>query len=454
MPGADHSSERLPRRAGRPPRRLDPTASAAAFLGYELRRLRQERQVTLAVLATATGYSTQHAGAVERGTATASEQFLRACDRALSTSGYLSSLLPAVIREQTATRHGRAAARRTQGDDGEQSNPEIQPNQQLLHQDDTDAAASDLDWERLAALHQGRSLPSPRTLSDLELITDRHRALYHELTWSEMLAPVEAHLGLLSALLHRPAPEPLQRRLASATAETAGLAAWLQFESGNVAVAADRYVVADSASAQFGDVGLAAYVRGFRAQITARVGDRRAYAQQTEIAVRQANRAADRLTKAWLSALRAHALATNGDRTGAVGALRSAENAMERSRPDSAAPWMYEFDQGRLSGYRGSCYLLLDLPREAATALEESLQALPASCTRRQAELRVDLALAHLATGGVDDSLHFGLRAADGFLTRGSVPGLRRVANLRDRLTDAGHTHAARAIDERLRGHE
>jgi hypothetical protein len=58
----------------------------------------------------------------------------------------------------------------------------------------------------------------------------------------------------------------------------------------------------------------------------------------------------------------------------------------------------------------------------------------------------------HLAGGDVDGALCLGVSASAAFAARGSALGLGRVAGLRGRLADAGHTDAARALDERLRG--
>ena len=103
----------MPRRPGRPPKALDPSASAAAALGAELRRLRQGRGLTLVTLAEMTGYSPQHLGAIERGAAVPSETIVARADATLGACGRLLALLPDVIREQAHHRHRKAAARRS-----------------------------------------------------------------------------------------------------------------------------------------------------------------------------------------------------------------------------------------------------------------------------------------------------------------------------------------------------
>ena len=103
------------RRPGRPPKITDPARSAAAGLGAELRRLRLDRGLTLGQLGRLVGYSWQHLGAIERGTAVPSELVVAACDTAVLANGQLVSMLPAAIREQARVRHQHEAARRQIG---------------------------------------------------------------------------------------------------------------------------------------------------------------------------------------------------------------------------------------------------------------------------------------------------------------------------------------------------
>lgn len=100
------------RRPGRPLKITDPASSAASALGAELRRLRIDRGLTLGQLGRLVGYSGQHLGAVERGTAVPSEVVVSACDIAVLANGRLVSMLPAAIREQARVRHQHEAARR------------------------------------------------------------------------------------------------------------------------------------------------------------------------------------------------------------------------------------------------------------------------------------------------------------------------------------------------------
>jgi len=98
-------------RRGRPPTPIDPDASHAARLGFEIRKARQTRRLTLTELAGLIGFSPQQISGVELAKTLVSGAFVTACDRALEADGALLALLPAVLGEQTMQRHERAAAR-------------------------------------------------------------------------------------------------------------------------------------------------------------------------------------------------------------------------------------------------------------------------------------------------------------------------------------------------------
>jgi transcriptional regulator with XRE-family HTH domain len=74
---------------GRPLKSIDPTVSAAARLGAELRGIRVARNLTLHALSARVGFAPQHISEVELGKATASEAFVAAADRALGAEGHL-----------------------------------------------------------------------------------------------------------------------------------------------------------------------------------------------------------------------------------------------------------------------------------------------------------------------------------------------------------------------------
>jgi transcriptional regulator with XRE-family HTH domain len=97
---------------GRPPKSVDPNASCAHLLGFELRCARTRKGLTLEALADQIGFTPQHISQVELAETYPSEEFLAVVDRVLDADGRLLELYPAVQVERARARERRAIARR------------------------------------------------------------------------------------------------------------------------------------------------------------------------------------------------------------------------------------------------------------------------------------------------------------------------------------------------------
>jgi tetratricopeptide (TPR) repeat protein/DNA-binding XRE family transcriptional regulator len=429
------------RRPGRPPKITDPASSVAA-LGAELRRLRIDRGLTLGQLGRLVGYSWQHLGAVERGSAVPSELVVSACDAAVLANGRLVSMLPAAIREQARLRHQHEAARRA----GRPSDLVGTRARQVCDQDD-------LDWARLADATRRSSRLSTAVVEDLELITDRQRRLYHELSSAEMMVHVQAHVGLLISLLDSAAPDSLRHRVASAAAEGAGFAAWLWYDLGDPYTMSHYYRQASLAADESSNIGLRSYILGYQGLVARAQGRPEAALEFLDEARQSAERSAADPTRSWLTVLAADALARVGRSREALAALDAARSLLagQDSRTDE---WMYDFDEGSLAVHAGTCLLTVGRAESAAAAFTDALRLLPASCQRRGAEIQVGLAAARLASGEVEEAQRLTLSSLETFAARGSVAGLHRVRELRATFRARGHVGAVAAIDERARALE
>jgi transcriptional regulator with XRE-family HTH domain len=97
---------------GRPPKSVDPNASATARLGAEIRACRVARGLTLEALSVLIGYTLQHLSEVELAKTYPSKSFVAAVDRALEADGRLLDLYPAVRVERDQERERRSESRR------------------------------------------------------------------------------------------------------------------------------------------------------------------------------------------------------------------------------------------------------------------------------------------------------------------------------------------------------
>ncbi|MGH2941949.1 MAG: helix-turn-helix domain-containing protein [Solirubrobacteraceae bacterium] len=92
---------------GRPLKRVDADASAAARLGAELRARRVERELTLTQLGDEIGFSAQYISGAELAKTAISARFVAACDHALVADGAIVALLPEAIWEKDGRRDER-----------------------------------------------------------------------------------------------------------------------------------------------------------------------------------------------------------------------------------------------------------------------------------------------------------------------------------------------------------
>ncbi|MEU6741907.1 helix-turn-helix domain-containing protein [Streptosporangium sandarakinum] len=414
-------------RRGRPSKDLDPGTSLLAALGVKLRQLRKERSLTLMELGALTGYSWQHLGAVERGTVAPSESVICACDTALDAGGALTGMFPEVIREQAYLRHNSEAARRSVA---KESDP-------------------DIDWDRLSACGKRASTVTSVVVDDIEAITAHQRRLYHELTSTQMLTPVDGHLGLLLSLLETPTSDALRRRIASAAGEAAGFSAWIWFDLGDHFKTRRRYGTALNALKEAGDGGLLSYVSAYQAVTADAAGRPDEAVHHAAMAVDTAKRSVAHTTRSWLHAVHATARVHTGDGRTALTELGQAHKALERAGGESDE-WMYDFDHERLMGYEGNCHLELGRYAQAVRSFEQALGGVPATCVRRRAELTVDLARARLGEGETAEAVRLATKAITVFTQRGSAAGIAQVRRLRDHMIK-GNSAAARELDEFVR---
>jgi tetratricopeptide (TPR) repeat protein len=286
-------------------------------------------------------------------------------------------------------------------------------------------------------------------MDELEQITDRHRTLYHQLSSSQMLVPVEAHLGLLLELLEGQQPEHMRHRLAVAAGEAAGFAAWIWFDLGHLHKMGLLYRMAGDLLADAGDKGLWSYVAGYRALTLEASGLGAEAIQHADAALGHAPASASGTAKSWLCAVNASAASLIKSRRDDVPRLLNDA----RDHLDSAGgreEWMYDFDHTSLAGHRGQCHLRLGQPTQAISAFNEGLTELPPGHDRRGAQLSIGLAQAHLDAGDPEAALSHAISALDTYAAKGSTSGLRRVRRMRDLFRKSGHNAAAEGLDIRV----
>ncbi|MGH3906641.1 MAG: hypothetical protein ACRDTE_21055 [Pseudonocardiaceae bacterium] len=303
---------------------------------------------------------------------------------------------------------------------------------------------------RIASAVRQPSRVDPIAVEHLELVTQTHRSLYHDLSSAELIPAVTGHLQVTTLLLGGTQRLPLRRRLAAIAGETAGHAAWLFHDLGDQHSAARYYAVAEVATRQAGDPALGAYVRGFRSLVMGSQGQAREALGLARGGVEVAERSATATTRAWLTGLEAQALASVGDRKSCGDALRRADTALGQARPEEDPAWMYEFDHARLLALTGACYGRLGRTAAAERTLREALEAFGPKRTRRRAEVLVDLATVRAQQQDAEEATGLAGEALEIAVETGSTAGIQRVRRFRPELARWNGTRAVTALDEQL----
>jgi hypothetical protein len=288
------------------------------------------------------------------------------------------------------------------------------------------------------------------TVDRLERVTAIHRELYHSLSSYELVDEVTGHLHAVTRLLHGTQQGVLRRRLAAIAGETAGHAAWLSHDLDDRRAAEQHYATAAIATREAGDPALDAYIRGFRSQVRGSdgaVADALALARGASAS---AARSGTATVRSWLATLEAQALAAMGDAEGCLKTLNRAEVAIEQTRPEEDPAWMYRFDRIRFAAVAGCCYRRLGELATAECMLGEALAALEPWCTRRRAEVLLELAYVKADQRDIDRAGWLAAESLTAALEARSVAGVDRVRRFRNAYERWRDTEAMKALDQRL----
>jgi ATP/maltotriose-dependent transcriptional regulator MalT len=169
-----------------------------------------------------------------------------------------------------------------------------------------------------------------------------------------------------------------------------------------------------------------------------------------EGASRKAARGGGATLRSWLWALRGQALAELGDASGCVAALRKAEAAIGRARPEEDPPWMDAFDPGRFAALAGSCYRTLGQLEAARELLRLAMAQLDPPGARRRGMALLELALVEVDKGDLERACRLAGEALQALAGIGSLAGVHQVVQFRSLVERRGGTPALADLDERF----
>jgi hypothetical protein len=285
-------------------------------------------------------------------------------------------------------------------------------------------------------------------------ITDHYRLVLDSHPANDLMAPVLGHLQFVSQLLDSSPSGAIQIQLATAASEAAGFVSRLAFDLNDREGGWRYHHIAVAYAEQAENPVLQAY---HFADMSLRAGIQHDGRQAVQLVDRANGLVPPKVSpglRAWFAAREASAYSRLGDQSAALHALDRAEGFASRSDPgDSPWPWTHPFGHGGLDGYRGAIAARLKLPEMALPALQAALGTQnPGQVDKYRALVLGDLAMSHLPTGEVEESVRLTGEAFDIGARLGSYRVLQRVREVRSCLNPYRDVAAVRNLDERMAG--
>jgi len=295
-------------------------------------------------------------------------------------------------------------------------------------------------WGRLAAAVTGTRVDR----ATAERLVEATSAMFttEEYLPARLLAVrLSTHLETLTALI--PRAGEYQKALMVAAGETAALAGWAAYDTGDLVAAQRYYETAALAGREAGHGAVVALAFGY-ASYAVSADKAQSMLAEAQTHVRGSGYASAR---SWLAAREAEEAAILGDREGAVRAIDRAGTAFDYAGGDEPA-WTSFFRRPRLDSLTVSTYAKLrhpDLERASADALDH----LGADDSKVRIAVLGDVATGFLTAGDVDQGAEVGQRFLEAATHTPTTMGRQRMTALADLLP---HQHgAARQLREEIR---
>jgi hypothetical protein len=296
------------------------------------------------------------------------------------------------------------------------------------------AAGFAVDPEALTAALLSSSAVDATVVDGLGLSVREHVRRWHLERPDALLPIIKKDVTTLNELRIGSSVAGARRRLASLTAETAAVAGWLAWQSGNDEAAEAYYTFAHSLTSESRDHDGRAFVLVLRSFVRSGLfrpgaADDRAVLAMLHEAVELTARSTSPFVRVFALARRAEELARTGDVTAVERDLDRADTVLAAARAPDDGFFSY-FDEDRLLGCRGTCAAAQRRPREAASLLSAMLAATPAELAAERSILLADLGGAYAMLGEVDHACDLLVRSlelgGDGYANRvGRVLAIR-----------------------------
>ncbi len=304
-------------------------------------------------------------------------------------------------------------------------------------------------WERLSTALAKPSGIDAITLNYLEVITKSYWQLRTGISSRELLNGVVGHLQTLTQLLQHPLSEGNREHLCSLAGEVTQIAGQISFDMNDYSSALSYYKVSLEAAQEANNHALHAVALGRMSFLPVYSGHAREALALLQKAHRLAKANATPPSRSWLAVVEAEALANMQDEFGCLKALEYAEHAADQAASEEDPYWT-GFDHSRFAGYTGVCYLRLQKPDSALTALRAALTHLKPEANRRRSTILTDLATAYVQQGEVEQGCELASQALSITKQTRSAMVLQRLQDFRYQLKPWENLQVVRDLDEQL----
>ncbi|MGH3222563.1 MAG: helix-turn-helix domain-containing protein [Streptosporangiaceae bacterium] len=410
-----------------------------ADFASEVRRLMAERGISLRALARASSYDPSYLSKVLSGHKPVSPYLAARLDDVLGADGQ--------VREAAASAPP-GGARHSQAPDPDDIN-----RRELLYLFSVAgalmAAPAAPDWERLDYFASRGSGVDAEALAELAALnTHLWRVFVLSKSKSLVFPIVRDQLGVMTGYLRSPASPAAYQQLCALAGDLFQLAGEILFDGNKYTDAAHCYTLAATASREAGahDLWACALTRhAFIAVYERAFGNAVPLLEMASALARRGDAALS--TRHWVSVVQAHAFAGLGDMSACQAALDAAEQVRALQGELHNGGWL-RFDGSRLAEERGACYVELERPDLAESALADALGGKLSA--RRRGILLTDLAVIGAQRSDPAQVAAHGAVALEVAAQTGSGVIARKLAGLQAHLGPLLADRRVRELDQQI----
>jgi tetratricopeptide (TPR) repeat protein len=319
----------------------------------------------------------------------------------------------------------------------------------LSHRDiiNTDA------WEKLSLALDNPYHTDKATLTHLEAVTNAHWELYRSaIAKADLLSSVSGHLFTVTQLLRDTQPLDIQNRLCCIASNTAQILGEVYFDMGETKTAETYYTLAIELAHEVDNHALKAIALGRTGFLSIYNGKYEKALPTLREAFSLAEGTTTGKTKAWIAMMEAETLSNLKRKNACFSMLEKTESVFEQDRiPDGADKHWTGFTQSTMAGYKGICYMRLELPTNAQPLLNAALEALPPGPTRRKALVLSDLATTYVQQKEVEKACEVATQALLCAAQTKSSRALTRIQEFQKRLQEWRDTKYVKRFNEYMK---